>query len=559
MKNLRAMLRLIKGKVRPSWIIALILNSFQTFIVSLVFGYTFMIALDSVALGNLVGHQLALTIMVFGGVYLIFVLPIIGYVMETSMSSYKFYIMNKAFEHYIRFCEMKEHKHSAIAINYIQTDVKTASNIFGWSTAVFFQAVLSGIGSILIMFFYSYQVALMCLSFGVAIFFLNNFMRKKIRIKVETRRTLWTKIFERIVDIVSNHRIFKVYNLKRYEYNKIEALSTEQERETSSIDNISNKMKTFEFLLSDLCMYFGTILIGLYFINIGEITFGTLMLFLQLNICIVFLFSAIGDYFVNQQEIFNASERLADFFQKYAPDSTPLKSRDTLNVENWKKEHILALKCHITEFRYQTAPVLRNVYFELRTGETYRIVGENGAGKSTIAKLLTNQYNLINGEITLNKISLNEIPQRDIPSLIALLPQNIDFIKGSIIENIELGFQDYESDFLDYLLSITELDKMIDKMPQGLETIIEAKGNNLSSGQKQRIALVRSMIRKPLVLILDELDASIEHSLYRQILLEIRKTFPKLGLICINHGEDVFSNVKTITLDRISDVASHIS
>jgi len=537
MKRLKFMIALIKGKRKIMWAFSMSLNGMQTLIVSLIFGFAFKIALDSLTLENLSSYESTIFIIIIGGAYLIFVLPIIGYIMEIRSSSFKYYIMDSVFRTYVQGCDIKSQGHSAEAMDYLQNDVRMASDIFGWDMAVIIQALISGVGSLVIMAVYSYKIALMCLCFGGIIFLLSFLSRKMIKHNVVIRRDLWQSILKRIIDIINNHRTLKIYGLGKYERSKISELTYMHEQKSLSIDNISNCVGVLVSLFSDMLMYSGVIIVGTLLINLGEMTFGTLMLFLQLCTCVIFLFTAITDYFVNYQDMLNAIDRLVSFYEKYNSGITEYEYRDNIKYDDWKTLDSFQLTCEINEFAYEEIPVLNNVSFELKSKEVCNIIGKNGSGKSTLAKILANQLVTKKGDIVFNGVSIQEIPPQKLPLLIGLVPQTIDFIRGTLIDNIELGFNHYDNLLLNKLIQITELDKVISQMPQGMQTIIEPKGNNLSSGQKQRVALVRSLIRKPLIIILDEFDANIENSLYNKIISEIRVIFPQISIIMINHKE----------------------
>ena len=318
------------------------------------------------------------------------------------------------------------------------------------------------------------------------------------------------------------------------------------EKESSSIDNISNVIGTLISLFSDMFMYSGVIIAGMFLINRGEITFGTLMLFLQLCTCITFLFSAITDYFINYQDMLNAVDRLDVFFKKYSKDNT---YKNDIKYSDWKKRDSFELRCCVNAFAYEDKNILEKIYFTLKDKEVLKILGKNGSGKSTLAKIILNQRALNNGHVALNGVPISEIPPSILPTLIGYVPQTIDFIHGSVLDNIELGYYAYDKKLLDRLLQLTDLDKMISLMPQKIHTIIESKGNNLSSGQKQRVAFIRALIRTPLILILDEFDANIENSLYDKIMSKIRSDFPELGIILINHNDDNLFDSKVVSVD----------
>lgn len=162
-------------------------------------------------------------------------------------------------------------------------------------------------------------------------------------------------------------------------------------------------------------------------------------------------------------------------------------------------------------FRYGArAPALRDVTVRFRQGAITAIVGESGSGKSTIAALVQRVYVAEEGRVRLGGIDVRHLSSESIRTLVCTVPQRIDLIAGSVLENIALG--DAEPDVRRILeaAQAAGIAEMIDRLPAGLDTELGENGATLSGGERQRLAIARALYRDPEILILDEATSSLD-------------------------------------------------
>jgi len=176
-----------------------------------------------------------------------------------------------------------------------------------------------------------------------------------------------------------------------------------------------------------------------------------------------------------------------------------------------RNQEIQSITFENVVFRYGSrANIFDGLSFNMRAGCTYGIVGESGCGKSTIVSLLMKSYPVHSGKIRINQIGFENINTRSLRETIGLVPQNIDLFSGSILENIAPG--DNEPDLHRILdqCELSGLQQLIDTLPDGINTLIGEYGVHLSGGEKQKLALVRALYKKPQVLMLDEATSSLD-------------------------------------------------
>jgi ATP-binding cassette subfamily B protein len=163
-------------------------------------------------------------------------------------------------------------------------------------------------------------------------------------------------------------------------------------------------------------------------------------------------------------------------------------------------------------FTYPTAasPAVRDINLRVEAGECIALVGESGAGKSTILNLIIGFRRPTEGRILLDGIDMEELDLRQFRSHLAVVTQQTILFSGSLRENIAYGLRNAEERKIREAIEMANAAEFIDRFPLGLDTPIGESGKMLSGGQQQRIAIARALIRDPRVIILDEATSSLD-------------------------------------------------
>ena len=162
-------------------------------------------------------------------------------------------------------------------------------------------------------------------------------------------------------------------------------------------------------------------------------------------------------------------------------------------------------------FSYQKdQSLIENFSLEVNPGEKIAIVGPTGSGKSTLINLLMRFYEVDKGNITIDGISIKDMSRQQLRQLFGMVLQETWLQSGTIRENLLLGNPNATDEEIQQVLIQCQLDKMIEKLPQGLETPLHRQGEDFSQGQRQLLSIARVMLSKPSMLILDEATSSID-------------------------------------------------
>lgn len=163
-------------------------------------------------------------------------------------------------------------------------------------------------------------------------------------------------------------------------------------------------------------------------------------------------------------------------------------------------------------FRYNNIdrPVLHNLNLHVDKGETIALVGESGAGKSTILNLVIGFNQVNSGEVLIDGHNMKDIDLRSYRKYLAVVPQTSILFSGTIRDNITYGVDNVDEATLDEIVKAAYLTDLINSLPDGLDTMVGEHGGKLSGGQRQRISIARALIRNPKVIVLDEATSALD-------------------------------------------------
>src|SRR5208283_5548910 len=177
-----------------------------------------------------------------------------------------------------------------------------------------------------------------------------------------------------------------------------------------------------------------------------------------------------------------------------------------------------AVRFENVEFAYdRERPILRGVSFEAPAGHTIAIVGPSGAGKSTISRLLFRFYEPSSGRITIDEQDIAQVTQASLRAAIGIVPQDTVLFNDTILYNVRYGRDGASQAEVEAATENAQIDAFIRLLPQGYEAQVGERGLKLSGGEKQRVAIARTMLKAPPILVLDEATSALDSFTERDI------------------------------------------
>jgi ATP-binding cassette subfamily B protein len=177
-----------------------------------------------------------------------------------------------------------------------------------------------------------------------------------------------------------------------------------------------------------------------------------------------------------------------------------------------------AIKFENVSFAYDPArPILKSVSFEVPAGQMVAIVGPSGAGKSTISRILFRFYDISAGRVTIDGHDIRDVTQASVRAAIGVVPQDTVLFNDTILYNIRYGRPDASDADIEEAAQLAQIDGFIRTMPDGYKSMVGERGLKLSGGEKQRIAIARTILKGPPILILDEATSALDSHTEREI------------------------------------------
>ena len=305
-----------------------------------------------------------------------------------------------------------------------------------------------------------------------------------------------------ISEIIGGSRMIKAFELE--DSQKFRATQSFDKLKSAYLSLLSGRARIVRVLevLGGIAIA-GVVGVASWRVSNGEMLVGDVLGFITALLMLVQPVRALGTLNAVTQEGVSAANRALELLAT-EPDIQSDKNAIDLNAEKAEIEF------SNVSFSYDTGPILQDVTFTIKAGETVALVGESGAGKTTIMNLIPRFFDSDQGIISINKLNIKQISIHSLRAHIALISQDSILFDDTVMANIGFGKPDArETDIIEAARKAAA-DGFIIALPQGYHTNVGPQGNLLSGGQRQRIAIARAILKDAPILLMDEATSALD-------------------------------------------------
>ncbi|MDB7979868.1 ABC transporter ATP-binding protein [Faecalicoccus pleomorphus] len=504
------------------------------------------------ALGNLLGTYMIrpvvnevlntgldkafLQILLMAFIFLIGVLSALGYTQIMAVAAQKvvkdirqdlFHVLQK-----LPLSFFDTHSHGELMSRFTN-DVDTVSDALNNSFAMMIQSFIQVVGTLILLFVLSWRLSLIVVLFYIIMFIYIQFSSKKSKSYFSLQQKNIGDINGFTEEMISGQKVVKVFNHEKANQKVFEKLNKNLQRSSAKAQGYAQTIVPMVVSLSYVNYAIVSVLGG-YMVLRGQMDVGSLASYLifvrqaampinqftmQMNLLLTSLSGAerIFELMNMDPEVDQGKITLVSIRKE---NDQIIETKENTGKWAWRHprengiEYVLLqgdVRFHDVSFGYtRKKTILHDISLYAKPGQKVAFVGATGAGKTTITNLINRFYDIQNGSITYDGIDIKLIKKADLRRSLGIVLQDTHLFTGTILDNIRFGNLEAIDDECVRAAKLANADSFIRRLPQGYQTMIHNDGSNLSTGQRQLLAIARAAVADPPVLILDEATSSID-------------------------------------------------
>ncbi len=337
----------------------------------------------------------------------------------------------------------------------------------------------------------------------------------------------------RAVDSLLNYETVKYFTNEEFE-----AQRYDQELKNWEQAKIKNRLSLFA-LNAGQALIIAIAMTSMLALAAHQVSHGLMTLgdFVLINAFMMQLFIPLNFLGFVYREIKGALANIENLFGLLAkvPKIVDEKNALELNINSGIDKQANVSFTNIS-FAYDTKrPIIEGVSFTIKAGQKVAVVGQSGAGKSTLVKLLFRFYDVNSGHITINGQDISQVSQHSLRTHIGIVPQDTVLFNDSLFNNIHYGCPSASEDEVLAAIEHANLSEFIASLPEGTNTVVGERGLKLSGGEKQRVAIARTILKNPQILVFDEATSSLDSKSEQAILTAINEVAKNRTSLVIAH------------------------
>ena len=443
-------------------------------------------------------------------------------------------IRNKFLKYIMNFdMEFFKKTHSGELVSRIINDINRIQYAVSSYLAMMLRDILMSIFLLFVVIYQNPKLALFVFIILPLIAFPIEKIAKKLKTLSKKSQSQTAVLNQHLSEIFKNIETIKAYNAKNYEFERFK---------NQNLNYLKINMKTVRnsALLNPIVDVISAIVATIVIIVGGkevineEMSVGAFFSFMTALFMMVDPVRKVALTYSKLQDAIAANERLKEIFN----------IKPKIKSGNEKLDEIKTIEFKNVSLKYGDKEALKNINYKAKKPKIVGLVGDSGGGKSSFVSLIERFYDVSSGEILINDKNIKEYDIKNLREKIAYIPQNIHIFNDTIAANIAYG-KEIDEEKIKKALKEANLLEFVEKLPNGIYTILQENGANLSGGQKQRIAIARALYTNPDILILDEATSALDNKSEAVIMETINNLNDKLVFI-VAHRLSTIENADEI-------------
>ena len=426
-------------------------------------------------------------------------------------------------------------------MRWFNNDVNTACGSLLNNLKTGISRVFSSLSLICVLLYNSWQLAIIAIVVLICAVVPLTKMRALIKSITDKSESASGKIITAYNEAFAGNKVVTAYNLYEHQ-NKI------FDKVLDSVSGLGMKITQKTGWLSPMMHIVvsvgiaAVIGLGSYMIVKGTITSGNFVSFITALIMLYTPIKLLGNNAKNMQNALLALERVIKQLEAQPAIKTKADAKTLTGMSD-------SIEFKNVNFEYRkNKPVLKNVSFTVKKGETFALVGNSGGGKSTIVNLIPRFYDIKSGNVMIDGVDVRNITLESLRDNISIVFQDNFLFSGTIRENIMLGNLNATEEELKKALKDSYLEDFVNSLEKGLETNIGERGVLLSGGQKQRIGIARAFLKNAPILILDEATSALDNEAEKIVQQAIENLMKDRTVFVIAHRLTTVQNADRIAV-----------
>ena len=426
-------------------------------------------------------------------------------------------------------------------ISRVNNDTDKINQFFSQSLVQFISSIFTMLGAGIFLLSINLKLGLAALTPALALLIFTRSISPWVKNRNSINMKSTGSLSAEIQESLNNFKVIVAFNRRDYFRKRFDEVNTENYHSAVRA-GIANNLFTPVYGFSSGIGQMVVLAFGIYLISVGQFSVGLLISFLAYIAQFYNPLRQIAALWANFQVALAGWDRISQILV--------LENNLKVSPSEIKEDTPYLMSFRNVSFSYNTGnEILKEVSFDLEPGKTYAFVGPTGGGKTTTASLMARLYDPSSGQIIFDGIDIRSMEVNVRASKIGFILQEPFLFSGTIRDNILYGnewYKNISNEALSKVLSESGLDGLLERFDGGLTAEIKSSGDGISLGQKQLIAFIRVVLRKPKLLILDEATANID-TVTEQLLEVILKKLPECTTrIIIAHRLNTIENADEI-------------